>query len=104
LARQNGGRLYYDRMLMAHVYEALNIIKDIQNSRNLQVIVQGCDPATRASFNDVAICLKSDDYRSRLRRGPNVAIEYRWDQTDRSTVLVADLLRRQVAVTMRKLT
>jgi putative tryptophan/tyrosine transport system substrate-binding protein len=30
--------------------------------------------------------------------GQNVAIEYRWDQTDRSTVLVADLLRRQVAV------
>ena len=30
--------------------------------------------------------------------GQNVAIDYRWDQTDRSTVLVADLLRRQVAV------
>src|SRR5262245_64922569 len=30
--------------------------------------------------------------------GQNVAIEYRWDQTDRSTVLVADLLRREVAV------
>ena len=30
--------------------------------------------------------------------GQNVAIEYRWDQTERSTVLVADLLRRQVAV------
>ena len=30
--------------------------------------------------------------------GQNVAIEHRWDQTERSTVLVADLLRRQVAV------
>src|SRR5215471_2901847 len=30
--------------------------------------------------------------------GQNVAIEHRWDQTDRSPVLVADLLRRQVAV------
>ncbi len=30
--------------------------------------------------------------------GQNVAIDYRWDQTDRSTVLVADLLRRQVAL------
>ena len=31
LARQNGGRLYYGRMLMAHVYEALSIIEEIQN-------------------------------------------------------------------------
>ena len=31
LARQNGGRLYYGRMLMAHVYEALSIIEDIQD-------------------------------------------------------------------------
>ena len=30
--------------------------------------------------------------------GQNVAIEYRWDQTDRSPLLVADVLRRQVAV------
>jgi len=30
--------------------------------------------------------------------GQNVAIAYHWDQTDRSPVLVADLLRRQVAV------
>jgi hypothetical protein len=30
LLRQNGGRLYYGRMLMAHVYEALAIIEDIQ--------------------------------------------------------------------------
>jgi putative tryptophan/tyrosine transport system substrate-binding protein len=30
--------------------------------------------------------------------GQNVAIEHRWDQTDRLPLLVADLLRRQVAV------
>jgi hypothetical protein len=32
LARQNGGGLYYGRMLMAHVYEALGIIKEIKGS------------------------------------------------------------------------
>jgi putative tryptophan/tyrosine transport system substrate-binding protein len=30
--------------------------------------------------------------------GQNVAIEHRWDQTDRLPLLVADLLRRQIAV------
>lgn len=28
--RENGGRLYFGRMLMAHVYEALSIIENIQ--------------------------------------------------------------------------
>jgi hypothetical protein len=49
-ARQNGGRLYYGRMLMAHVYEALSIIEDIQDSAKLKAQVDACDPATRSSF------------------------------------------------------
>ncbi len=39
LARQNGGRLYYGRMLMSHIYEALKIIKDIQNNTRLWAAV-----------------------------------------------------------------
>jgi hypothetical protein len=48
LARQNGGWLYYGRMLMAHVFEALGIINDIQNSTKLKALVDACDPTTRA--------------------------------------------------------
>jgi hypothetical protein len=76
LARQNGGRLYYGRMLMAHVYEALDIIKDIQNSRSLNAIVRGCDPATRASFNAVKVFLKTDDYRKLCRIRNNISFHY----------------------------
>ena len=37
---QNGGRLYYGRMLMAHIYEALSIIEDIQQDPKLRDAVQ----------------------------------------------------------------
>src|SRR4051794_12812648 len=50
LARQNGGRLYYGRMLMAHVYEALNIIEDIRDNSKLKTLVDACDLETRSSF------------------------------------------------------
>jgi hypothetical protein len=63
LARQNGGRLYYGRMLMAHVYEALKIVKDIQKNTKLKAIVDACDPKTRASFDAVAAFLTTPDFK-----------------------------------------
>src|SRR5712692_7478398 len=67
LARQNGGRLYYGRMLMSHVFEALRIIKDIQKSDNFKSVIQNCDAETRTSFDVVAMFLKSADYDMLLR-------------------------------------
>lgn len=76
LARQNGGRLYYGRMMMAHVYEALSIIECIQNSPKLKALVDECDPETRSSFDAVAAFLKTDDYGMLLRIRNNAAFHY----------------------------
>jgi hypothetical protein len=76
LARQNGGRLYYGRMLMAHVYEALSIIEDIQDSPKLRMLVDACDPATRWSFNGVAVFLKTADYGMLRRIRNNASFHY----------------------------
>jgi hypothetical protein len=76
LARQNGGRLYYGRMLMAHVYEALSIIEDIQNSPELKALVQACDPATRSSFDAVAAFLKTADFEMLCRIRNNASFHY----------------------------
>jgi hypothetical protein len=54
LSRQNGGRLYYGRMLMAHIYEALKIIEEIENAPKVKVLVQACDPKTQSSYSAVA--------------------------------------------------
>jgi hypothetical protein len=76
LARQNGGRLYYGRMLMAHVFEALGIINDIQNSTKLKALVDACDPTTRASFDAVAAFLTTGDYKMLLRIRNNASFHY----------------------------
>jgi len=54
ITRQNGGRLYYGRMLMSHVIEALKVIKEIQNDPRLSAAVQQCDIKTRQSFAAVS--------------------------------------------------
>ena len=76
LARQNGGRLYYGRMLMAHVYEALSIIENIQDSPKLRMLVDACDPATRSSFNGVAGFLETADYGMLCRIRNNASFHY----------------------------
>ena len=76
LARQYGGRLYYGRMLMAHVFEALSIIEDIQDSPKLKTLVGACDTTTRASFDAVATFLKTDDYEMLLRIRNNASFHY----------------------------
>jgi hypothetical protein len=76
LARQNGGRLYYGRMLMSHIYEALKIIKDIQNNTRLWAAVQKCDVKTRESFAAVAAFLKTTDYAALRRIRHNVGFHH----------------------------
>jgi hypothetical protein len=74
--RQNGGRLYYGRMLMAHMYEALSIIEDIQQGAKLRDAVQQCEGKTRSSFDAVAAFLRTDDYKMLLRIRNNVSFHY----------------------------
>jgi hypothetical protein len=76
LVRQNGGRPYYGRMLMAHVYEALSIIEDVQKSPKLKALVQACDPVTISSFETVATFLTTTDYGMLRRIRNNASFHY----------------------------
>ena len=75
--RRNGGKLYYGRMMMAHVYEALHIIEEIKGSAQLRAAVDRCDSKTGASFNAVAKFLDTDDYKvlCRIRNNTNPQFE-----------------------------
>ena len=74
--RRNGGKLYYGRMMMAHVYEALHIIEEIKGSAQLRAAVDRCDSKTGASFNAVAKFLDTDDYKVLCRIRNNSSFHY----------------------------
>src|SRR5262249_37774491 len=75
-AANNGGKLYYGRMMMAHVYEALHIIEEIKGSAQLRAAVDRCDSKTGASFNAVAKFLDTDDYKVLCRIRNNSSFHY----------------------------
>jgi hypothetical protein len=76
LPRQTGGRLYYGRMLMSHIFEALSIIEDVEKSNHLKGAVQKCDAQTRASYAAVVAFLRSSDYDKLLLIRHNVGFHY----------------------------
>jgi hypothetical protein len=74
--RQDGGKLYYGRMQSAHIYEALLIIEEIENTPSLKAAVDRCDVKTVKSFETVAAFLGTDDHKVLLRIRNNASFHY----------------------------
>jgi hypothetical protein len=69
-------RTVHGRMQMGHVYEALLIIQTIKANPRLTAAVKRCDQRTQASFDAVAVFLKSDDFKILRRIRNNAAFHY----------------------------
>jgi hypothetical protein len=61
--RKEGGKLYFGRMQMAHVHEALLIVQEMENTPSLNRLVERCDLKTRQSFATVVAFLGSKDFK-----------------------------------------
>jgi hypothetical protein len=75
-ARQNGGKLYFGRIQMAHIYEALLIIEEIKQTASLVRAVERCDIRTQRSFEAVATFLYTEDFKRLRRLRNNAAFHY----------------------------
>lgn len=74
--RQTGGKLYFGRMQMGHIYEALLIIKDICDKPSLRAYVDKCDSRTKESFAKLEAFLATNDYTILLRIRNNASFHY----------------------------
>ena len=76
MGRKGGGRVFFARMQMAYVYEALNIIKEIRDSEALMDQVQKCEKKTRECFTKVCEFLDSPDYKKLIQVRNSVGFHY----------------------------
>jgi len=74
--RKLGGKRYFLRTLLSHVFEALAIIKEIMGDVELRSAVDTCDATTQASFEKLVTFLGSDDYKLLLKIRNNLAFHY----------------------------
>jgi hypothetical protein len=59
--RQTGAKMYFFRLQISHIHEAMEVIKQIKKDHLLAV--EATDPRTRESFAALQAFLKSDDYK-----------------------------------------
>jgi hypothetical protein len=74
--RQTGAKMYFLRVLVSHTFEAIEIIKHIRDTHELNAAVEQCDAETRAAFAAVVKAIDTDDYRKMLRIRNDISFHY----------------------------
>jgi hypothetical protein len=64
MARKNSARMYFVRILMSHVYEALLIVRDLSQSQALRAAVDKCDTQTVAAFRSLETFIDSSEMKA----------------------------------------
>jgi hypothetical protein len=75
-ARWRGGVLYFGRVQSAHLFEALSIIEEIKEDKDLMAAVDRADPRTRDSFETAAKFIEGADYNLMAKMRNVLAFHY----------------------------
>ena len=87
--RKRAAARYFLRLMMAHIHEALDIVKEINNDPALAKSVAMCDAKTRASFDKLVAFNGSQDRALLTQIRNNVAFHYPEKLTLRSIARLA---------------
>jgi hypothetical protein len=91
MARKAGARMYFVRLTMSHVYEALRIIKIISQTPRFRAAVYECDGPTIEAFETVEQFTKSKEELDMLDNFRNkVGFHYDWSLSGETLREVAD--------------
>lgn len=67
-SRKTGAKMYFIRLQLSHLVEALKIIEEIKNDKFLFSLVERCDPKTKKSFAILENCLPNGSMREKFER------------------------------------
>jgi hypothetical protein len=74
--RKIGAGMYFIRLEIAHMFEAMEIVKRIRDSKPLMEFVEAMDTRTQQSFQKTLEFLDSDDYGKMCRIRNNMTFHY----------------------------
>lgn len=88
--RKGGGRALFGRVQMSYVYEALEVIKEIRDSKTLMAEVGKCTKKTQDGFAAVKAFFDTDDYKKLSQLRNNVGFHYDAKRAERAVKEIAE--------------
>jgi hypothetical protein len=74
--RYNGGRMYFVRVQLGHVFEALGVVDEIKASNVLRDLIEKADSATQVSFKKLEEFRSTPEYKVLVRLRNNLSFHY----------------------------
>jgi hypothetical protein len=88
--RRNGARMYFIRILMAHVYEALLIVREIAQTPKFRAAAEKCDAQTVAAFRDLEAFITSSEMKTLKTLRSRAAFHYDHTLPEKNLEEIAD--------------
>lgn len=66
--RQAGAKMYFFRLQISHLYEALTAVAEVSENQELKALLEQCDKQTQASFRKLEPFAKGGSERARFER------------------------------------
>lgn len=80
--RASGAKMYFVRLMIGHIYEALKVINDINTKSELRNAVGQCDQRTQELFNKVAPDAGNDQFKRMGKVRNNITFHYLHDKIE----------------------
>jgi hypothetical protein len=88
-SRESGAKMYFARLMIAHMFEALKVINKINTTPDLKKAVEQCETTTQDAFTNVAKVIGTNDYKLMKQVRDSITFHYLHDNVESALATLA---------------
>jgi hypothetical protein len=88
-SRESGAKMYFSRLMIAHMFEALKVINKINTTPDLKKAVEQCETTTQDAFTNVAKVIGTNDYKLMKQVRDSITFHYLHDNVESALATLA---------------
>ncbi len=89
-SRESGAKMYFVRLMIAHMFEALKVVNKINTTPELKEAVERCEKTTQDAFARAVKIIGTTDYKLMKKVRDSITFHYLHDNVESALTLLAD--------------